>query len=39
MDPGLPGEVELDLGGEFPVTPQIKGALRSLPGVLEVQEF
>ncbi|SLN38057.1 DNA polymerase III subunit alpha [Roseisalinus antarcticus] len=38
MDPSLPGEVELDLGGEFPVTPQIKGALRSLPGVLEVHE-
>ncbi|KAA9010425.1 DNA polymerase III subunit alpha [Histidinibacterium aquaticum] len=39
MDDGLPGEVELDLGAEFPVTPQIKGALRSLPGVLEVQDM
>ncbi|EAR49752.1 DNA polymerase III subunit alpha [Oceanicola granulosus HTCC2516] len=38
MDPDLPGEVELDLGAEFPVNPQIKGALRSLPGILEVQE-
>jgi len=39
MDPSLPGEVEVDLGREFPVTPQIKGAIRSLGGVLEVQEI
>ena len=39
MDPALPGEVEVDLGGEFPVTPQIKGAIRSLGGVLEVEEI
>jgi len=39
MNPDLPGEVELDLGQDFPVSPQIKGALRSLPGVVEVQEF
>jgi DNA polymerase-3 subunit alpha len=39
MDPGLPGEVEVDLGVEFPVTPQIKGAIRSLGGVLEVEEI
>ncbi|MEM6305578.1 MAG: DNA polymerase III subunit alpha [Pseudomonadota bacterium] len=39
MDPSLPGEVEVDLGQEFPVTPQIKGAIRSLGGVLEVEEF
>lgn len=39
MDPGLPGEVEVDLGMEFPVTPQIKGAIRSLGGVLEVEEI
>ncbi|APE44386.1 DNA polymerase III subunit alpha [Sulfitobacter alexandrii] len=39
MDPGLPGEVEVDLGFEYPVTPQIKGAIRSLGGVLEVQEI
>ncbi|QQA42109.1 DNA polymerase III subunit alpha [Pelagovum pacificum] len=38
MDQGLPGEVEIDLGMEFPVSPQIKGALRSLPGILEVQD-
>jgi DNA polymerase-3 subunit alpha len=39
MDSALPGEVEVDLGAEFPVTPQIKGAIRSLVGVLEVEEI
>jgi DNA polymerase-3 subunit alpha len=39
MDPALPGEVEVDLGLEFPVTPQIKGAIRSLGGVIEVEEI
>ncbi|WP_137703036.1 DNA polymerase III subunit alpha [Marimonas lutisalis] len=38
MDPSLPGEVEVDAGREFPVNPQIKGAIKSLPGVIEVQE-
>ncbi|SDO99063.1 DNA polymerase-3 subunit alpha [Lutimaribacter pacificus] len=38
MNPGLPGEVEIDTGIEYPVNPQIKGAIRSLSGVLEVQE-
>jgi DNA polymerase-3 subunit alpha len=38
MDPTLPGETELDLGAEFPLNPQIKGALKSLPGVLSVEE-
>jgi DNA polymerase-3 subunit alpha len=38
VDAGLPGEVELDCGTEYPVTPQIKGALRSLQGVVEVEE-
>jgi len=35
---GRPGEVDLTLPQEFPVTPQVKGALRSLPGVMDVQE-
>ncbi|WP_025061148.1 DNA polymerase III subunit alpha [Sulfitobacter guttiformis] len=39
MDPALPGEVEVDLCAQFPVTPQIKGAIRSLGGVLEVEEI
>ncbi len=34
----LGGEVEIDCGREYPVTPQIRGALRSLPGVVEVVE-
>jgi len=38
LDPHLPGEVELELGQDFPVSPQIKGALRSLGGVMDVQE-
>ena len=38
MDPSLPGEVEIDAGGEWPVTPQVRRALRSLPGVVEVEE-
>ena len=39
IDPGLPGEVELDLGQEFPITPQIKGAIKSLGGVIEVEDL
>ncbi|SHF01628.1 DNA polymerase III, alpha subunit [Ruegeria intermedia] len=38
MDPGLPGEVEMDLGQDFPINPQIKGAIKSLDGVMDVQE-
>jgi DNA polymerase-3 subunit alpha len=38
MNDDLPGEVEIDLGDEFPVNPQIKGALRSLGGVIEVED-
>jgi DNA polymerase III subunit alpha len=38
MDDALPGEVEVNLGDDFPVNPQIKGALRSLNGVIEVQD-
>jgi DNA polymerase-3 subunit alpha len=38
MDPGLPGDVEMDLGQDFPINPQIKGAIKSLDGVLSVEE-
>ncbi|MBQ2260696.1 MAG: DNA polymerase III subunit alpha [Loktanella sp.] len=38
MGGDLPGEVEIDLGEPFPVNPQIKGALRSLNGVIEVED-
>jgi len=37
--PGLPGEVDVALDREFPVTPEIKGAIKSLGGVLEVEEL
>ncbi|NAZ37062.1 DNA polymerase III subunit alpha [Rubellimicrobium sp. CFH 75288] len=36
--PTLPGEVEIDVGEGWPVTPVTRRALRSLPGVLEVEE-
>ncbi|CUH78537.1 DNA polymerase III subunit alpha [Tritonibacter multivorans] len=39
QDPGLPGDVEMDLGQMFPINPQIKGALKSLEGVMEVEEI
>ncbi|MEL6466227.1 MAG: DNA polymerase III subunit alpha, partial [Pseudomonadota bacterium] len=39
MDSDLPGEVEMDLGAEFPVTPQIKGAIKSLSGVVDVHDM
>jgi DNA polymerase-3 subunit alpha len=37
--PGLPGDVEMDLGQPFPINPQIKGAIKSLEGVMEVEEI
>ncbi|KRS12729.1 DNA polymerase III subunit alpha [Roseovarius atlanticus] len=39
MDHALPGEVEIDAGREFPVTPQIKGAIKSLEGVVMVEDL
>ncbi|SMX50762.1 DNA polymerase III subunit alpha [Maliponia aquimaris] len=38
-DPALPGEVEMDSGRAYPVTPEIKGAVKSLDGVLAVEDF
>ncbi len=38
MDPELPGEVDVLLGEDYPVNPQIKGALKSLDGVVLVEE-
>ncbi len=38
MSPDLPGEVEISIGDAFHVTPQIKGAIKSLPGVLTVED-
>ncbi|MFX0543735.1 DNA polymerase III subunit alpha [Roseovarius sp. S4756] len=39
MADGLPGEVELSAGRDYPVTPQIKGAIKSLDGVMDVQDL
>ncbi|MDO5757086.1 MAG: DNA polymerase III subunit alpha [Rhodobacterales bacterium] len=39
MGDGLPGEVELSAGRDYPVTPQIKGAIKSLDGVMDVQDL
>ncbi len=38
MAPDLPGEVEITLGDQFPVNPQIKGAIKSLGGVVTVED-
>ena len=39
MAPDLPCEVEVRLPGEFPLTPQIAGAIKAAPGVVTVEEF
>ena len=38
MSPELPGEVEVSLGAAFAVNPQVKGAIKSLGGVVMVEE-
>jgi DNA polymerase-3 subunit alpha len=37
--PGLPGEVDIALGERLPVSPQIKGAIKSLAGVSFVEDL
>ena len=37
--PDLPGEVDMELGENFAVTPQIKGAIKSLDGVVTVEDL
>ncbi|MEL7098393.1 MAG: DNA polymerase III subunit alpha [Pseudomonadota bacterium] len=39
MASDLGGEVDMELGPDFPVSPQIRGALKSLPGVTLVEEL
>ncbi|MFP4451405.1 MAG: hypothetical protein ACLFP0_10810, partial [Rhodosalinus sp.] len=39
MAEGLPGEVEVDLGRRIPSSAEMRRALKSLPGVLDVQEI
>jgi DNA polymerase-3 subunit alpha len=39
MAPDLPGEVGVLIGDDFPVSPQIKAALKAVGGVLTVEEL
>jgi len=39
MAPDLPGEVELDVGSKVPVNSDIRKALKSLRGVMEVEDM
>ncbi len=39
LSPDLPGEVTIDAGPDFALNPQIKGAIKSLDGVMDVQEI
>ncbi len=39
MHPDLPGEVEIALPTKYPITPQIKGAIKHVAGVAHVEEF
>ncbi|MEM7471209.1 MAG: DNA polymerase III subunit alpha [Pseudomonadota bacterium] len=39
MNPELPGEVEVDLGAQFAINPKVKGAIKSLGGVVMVEEI
>ncbi|RMD48338.1 MAG: DNA polymerase III subunit alpha, partial [Alphaproteobacteria bacterium] len=37
--PDLPGEVVVDIGEDWPVSPEVRAALRHLPGVSAIEEF
>ncbi|MEN8832051.1 DNA polymerase III subunit alpha, partial [Pacificibacter sp.] len=39
MADGLPGEVEIDANKPFHITPEIKGAIKSLDGVVMVEDY
>ncbi|MEM9524373.1 MAG: DNA polymerase III subunit alpha, partial [Pseudomonadota bacterium] len=39
LDPGLPGEVEIHIDEDYPVSSEIKGAIKSLGGVVAVEEL
>ena len=32
-------DVPVDIGDDWPVSPQIKGALKSLPGVVQIEDL
>ncbi len=39
LHPDLPGEVEVALPQDYPITPAIKGAIKHVPGVVMVEDF
>lgn len=39
IDPTLPGEVECALPEPYPITPQVMGAIKGIPGVLHLEEI
>ncbi len=39
MAPDLPGEIEIDLPETYPITPQIKSAIKHVAGVAHVEDF
>ncbi|SDJ98707.1 DNA polymerase III subunit alpha [Aliiruegeria lutimaris] len=39
IDPGLPGEVEMELGTDLPVSPQVRGAMKSVAGVIDIEDL
>jgi DNA polymerase-3 subunit alpha len=39
MADGLPGEVDIDVNKPFHITPEIKGAIKSLDGVVMVEDY
>ncbi len=39
LHPDLPGEVEISLPDQYPINPQIKGAIKHIDGVMSLEEF
>jgi DNA polymerase-3 subunit alpha len=39
MDPALPGEVDMEIGTGLPVSPQVRGALKAVQGVVDVEDL
>ncbi len=39
LHPDLPGEIEIALPKDYPITPAMKGAIKHVQGVLEVEDF
>lgn len=39
MEASLPGEVELELGADLPVSPQVRQAMKAVAGVIDVEDL